>query len=208
MSSEPHTLPRSLTPIPLALATTISLCSGPRGSTSPMGKPLPLDPSLHPRDPAFLAVERAPSPHQTHLLGSCPGGNRDSYPLGVRVSMGALFPRGPEQDQGGTGQRLGMSQVSHRPALSSSSFLAWPPPSRPHLDHRPSLGPLHRLLLSPGALQLLPRWGSGWPRAVLREQGGPLHDSALGTGPLPQPCLINLSGRGTPVQEHPVWSLP
>lgn len=104
--------------------------------------------------------------------------------------MGALFPPGPEQDQGGTGQRLGMSQVPHRPALSSSSSSSFSspsllaPPTRPPLsysysDHRPSLGPLLRLLRSLGQCSCCGGGARDDLGHFCRSKVSPQNDSAL-----------------------------
>lgn len=111
-------LPRSLTPVPSAVASTVS-----------KGNLCPLDLLLHPRGPASHAVEQAPNPHQAHLLGACPRGHRDVIPGGMGIN-GGIVPTLSKQNQGGTGQRLGMSQVPHRLALSSSSFPSHPAPTK------------------------------------------------------------------------------
>lgn len=120
-------LPRNLTLMPPAGATTISPppALAPEGAGLQWGNLCPLDlaPSL--RSCLSGSIVPAPSPHQAHLLGSCPGGHRDVIPRGMGLN-GALFPPDPEQNQGGTGQRLGMSQVPHRAALSSSSSPSLP----------------------------------------------------------------------------------
>lgn len=125
--------------------------------------------------------------------------------------MGTLFPPGLEQDQGGTGQRRGMSQVSHRPALSS------PSPSLPAFLH----GPLPLTPTQTTDLPLAPSLGSSvaWGSAAVVGAGlrmtlgtlagvrCPLKMTALfGGGSLlrkVQFCLPNLSGHGTPVQGAP-----
>lgn len=68
---------------------------------------------------------------------------------------GGIVPTLSKQNQGGTGQRLGMSQVPHRLALSSSSSPSHPAPTQnTDLSLPPSQAPP-----SPGAMQLLQGWG-------------------------------------------------
>lgn len=160
-----------------------------------MGKSLPSRQTFAPSlgGPASFALQNGlPAPTRLTCLAPVLG-DREMLSLGVWASMGALFPPDPEEDQGGTGQRLGMSQVPHRPALSSSSSSSpplpppslppsppmWPLPSHSHPDHRPSPGPLLRFLHCLGQCSCCGRWGSGWPWAVLRSKVSSQNDSAL-----------------------------
>lgn len=127
---------------------------------------------------------RLPAPTRLTCLAPVPG---DTEMLSLRewTSMGALFPPCPEQNQGGTGQTLGMSPVPHRLALSSSSparpalLPGWPPalftPPRPQTLHCPLLRLLHDLgqcSCHRGAV----RAGLG---QFCRSKLSPLHDTAL-----------------------------
>ena len=160
-------LPRYLTAVPPAVATTISLCSGPRqsGGTSALWSPGSI--------PEDLPLLLLPAPTRLTCLAPVPG-DTEMLSLRVWMSMRPLFPPQPEQIQGGTGQRLGMSQVPHRLALSSSSSsLSLPAPTQT----LPC--PLHRPLHSRGQCSCCRGGVQDGLRQFCRSKVPPFQDNAL-----------------------------
>lgn len=146
-------LPRNLTLMPPAGATTISPppALAPEGAGLQWGNLCPLDlaPSL--RSCLSGSVEPAPSPHQAHQLGSCPGGHRDVIPGGMGLNGGIV----PARSRAESGRDR--AETGNVPGATQGGFVLlllplppcpprWPPPSHSHPDHRPSPGPLLRLL--------------------------------------------------------------
>lgn len=147
--------------------------------------------SIPGRSCLFCSAEWPPSPHQAHLLGSCPGGQRDVIPGGMGLNGGIVPTRsrgGSGRDRAETGNVSGATQAGFvllllllppPPSSLPPSPPMWPLPSHSHPDHRPSPGPLLRFLHCLGQCSCCGRWGSGWPWAVLRSKVSSQNDSAL-----------------------------
>lgn len=124
--------------------------------------------------PEDLPLLLLPAPTRLTCLAPVPG-DTEMLSLRVWMSMRPLFPPQPEQIQGGTGQRLGMSQVPHRLALSSSSSssLSLPAPTQT----LPC--PLHRPLHSRGQCSCCRGGVRDGLRQFCRSKVSPFQDDAL-----------------------------
>lgn len=124
----------------------------------------------------LLLGEQAFSPHKAHLLGFCPSGHRDVIPREMGLN-GGIVPS-PFREGSGRGQgrdwecpRYHTGLLCPLPPpplpLSLPSSLASPLPFT-YVSRLPPVVPPHL-----GAKQLPQGWGSGWPWAVVWEQGVP-----------------------------------